>query len=130
DLDAGHQDLGFGRLLGVRRRLLVDGAPLLELDRARLVDRLADDVDDAAERALADRDGDRPAAVLDLLAAHQAFGRIHGDGAHGGFAEILRHFQHQGVTVIVGLHRVEALPQSGPVMYDYHPARHFPNLTM
>ena len=54
------------------------------LDRAGLVDRLADDVDDAAERAVADRHRDRRAGVGDFLAAHQTFGGVHRDGAHRG----------------------------------------------
>ena len=45
------------------------------LDRAGFVDRLADDVHDAAERFVADRHRDRRAGVVDSLAAHQTFGR-------------------------------------------------------
>ena len=56
DLDAGDQNFRLGRLVGVARRLLVDGARRLALDRAGFVDRIADHVDDAAEQRL-----DRPA---------------------------------------------------------------------
>ena len=80
---------------------------LLGLDRAGLVDRLADDVHDAAERLLADRHRDRLAGVGDLLAAHQAFGGVHGDGAHRVLAEMLGDFEHQAVAVVVGLQRVQ-----------------------
>ena len=83
DLDAGHEDLRLGRLLDIGRRRLVDGARLLDADRAGLVHRLADHVHDAAERAGADRHGDRRAGVLHRLAAHQTFGGVHGDAAHG-----------------------------------------------
>ncbi len=55
DLDAGDENLRLRRLVDIGRRLLVDGAPLGRLHRARLVHRLADDVHDAAERLLADR---------------------------------------------------------------------------
>ncbi len=72
DLDAGDEDLRLRRLLGVARRRLVDGALGLRLHGAGLVDRLADDVDDAPERAGADRNGDRRAGVAHLLAAGQA----------------------------------------------------------
>ncbi len=51
----------------------MDGAAGFELDRAGLVDRLADHVHDAPERAVADGDRDRSAGVDDLLAAHKAF---------------------------------------------------------
>jgi hypothetical protein len=34
------------------------------------------------------------------LAAHQTFGRVHGDGADGVFAEMLGHFENQAVAVV------------------------------
>ena len=47
------------------------------------------------------------AGVDDLLAAHQAFGDVHGDGAHGVLAEMLGDFEHQAVAMVVGLQRVQ-----------------------
>ncbi len=85
----------------------MDGAALLRLDRPGLVDRLADDVHDAAEGLLADRHRDRLAGVGDFVTAHQAVGRVHGDGAHRVLAEMLRDLQNQAVAVIVGLQRVQ-----------------------
>ena len=111
DLDAGDEDLRLGRLLGIGRRRLVDGARRLGRDRAGLVDRLADDVHDAAERAGADRHRDRLAGVAHLLAAHEAFGGVHGDAAHGALAELLRHLEDEAVAVVVGLERVQDLRQ-------------------
>ena len=108
DLDAGDEDLAprsTGRYRPARRLWI--GAPLLVRDRAGLVDRLADDVHDAAERAVADRHRDRLAGVGDLLAAHQAFGGVHRDGAHGRFAEMLGDFEHQAVALVLGLQRVQ-----------------------
>ena len=49
-LDAGDQDLRRGRLLLEGRRLAVDRVALRRVDRPLLVDRLADHVQDAAER--------------------------------------------------------------------------------
>ena len=69
-------------------------------DRAGFVHRLADDVDDAAERAFADGNRDRLAGVVHLLAAHETFGGVHRDGAHGRFAQMLGDFEHQPVAVI------------------------------
>ena len=77
------------------------------LHRTGFVHRLADDVHDAAERAGADRHRDRLAGVDDFLAAHEAFGGVHGDGAHGDFAEMLGDFEHQPVALVLGLERVE-----------------------
>ena len=50
DLDAGDEDLRFRRLLDIGRRVLVDGALGRGDQRTGFVDRLADDVHDAAER--------------------------------------------------------------------------------
>ena len=69
----------------------MDRAALFHVDRPGFVDRLADHVHDAPERALADGNRDRPAGVGDLLAAHQALGNVHGDAAHCVFAELLGH---------------------------------------
>jgi hypothetical protein len=84
----------------------------LGLDRAGFVDRLADDVHDAAERFVANRNHDRSAGVDDFLAADQTFGRIHGDGADGVFTQMLRHFENQAVAAKVqGFQRVQDLRQ-------------------
>jgi hypothetical protein len=55
DLDAGDEDLRLGRLFRVCRRGLMDRPPLFGLHRTRLVNRLTDDVDDAAECLVANR---------------------------------------------------------------------------
>ena len=47
------------------------------------------------------------AGVGHFGAAHEALGGVHGDGAHGVFAEVLRHFEHQPAAVVDGLERVE-----------------------
>ena len=56
-----------------------------------LVDRLAEQVEDAAERLVADGHGDRAAGVADLGAAREAVGGVHGDRAHAVVAEVLLH---------------------------------------
>ena len=85
----------------------MDRAASLHRHRAGFVDGFADDVDDAPERAGADRHGDRPAGVGHVLAAHQALGGVHRDAAHGVFAQVLGDFQHQARALVVGLQRVE-----------------------
>ena len=55
DLDAGDENLGFGRLLGIGRRIGMDRAAVDPCHRAGFVHRLADDIDDAAEQAGTDR---------------------------------------------------------------------------
>ena len=107
DLDAGDKDRGLGRLIGIGRRLLVDRADHFTLDRTCLVDWIADHVDDAPEQSLADRNGNRRAGVGNLLAAHQPLAGVHRDGAHRGLAEMLRHFEHEAIALILRLQRVE-----------------------
>ena len=59
------------------------------LDRAGLVDRVADDVHDPAERAGSDRHRiARPVLSVTGWRRGQAVGGVHGDGAHG-VAEVL-----------------------------------------
>ena len=48
----------------------------------------------------------------DRLAAGEAVGRIHGDGANDILAEVLGDFEHQAVAVIVGLERGQDRRQS------------------
>ncbi len=105
DLDAGDQDRGFGRLVDEGGSLGVDRRRHVAADRAALVDRLADDVHDPAERLRADRHADLRAGRADRLAAGQAVGRVHGDGADDILAEVLRDFEDQAVAAIVGLER-------------------------
>ena len=91
DLDAGLEHLGRRGQVLDRRGRAVDRPALLDLDRLALVDDVAEHVEDAAERHLADRDRDRAAGVLDLHAARQAVGGVHGDRADAVVAEVLLH---------------------------------------
>ncbi len=107
DLDAGDEDLRLRCLIGKRRSRRVDGAMLVRLDGPRLVHRLADHVDDAPERLGTDRHGDGRSGVAHFLAAHETFGRVHGDGAHGVLAQVLRHLEHEARAVVVSFERIE-----------------------
>ena len=124
DLDAGDEHLRFRRLIDEGGRFGMDGAALREIDLARFVHRLADDVHDAPERAVADGHGDRRAHIRHLLAAHQTFGGIHRDGAHRAFAQMLRHFQHEALAAIVGFQRVHDFRQMAVELHVHHRAHH------
>ena len=89
DLEPGLEDLDLGRLLVERRRVAVDRQADLGDDRALAVDRVAEDVEHATERRLADRDGDRRAGVADADAAGEPVGRGHRDRADPVVAEVL-----------------------------------------
>src|SRR5262249_9816077 len=70
-------------------RLLVNRPALLDLDRALLVDRVAEEVEDATERRLAHGDRDRPAGVRDLGPADEAVRRPERDRADAVAAQVL-----------------------------------------
>jgi hypothetical protein len=59
------------------------------LHRALLVDRMAEDVEDATEGHLADGDGDRAPGVASLHTAREAVRRRHRDGADPVVPEVL-----------------------------------------
>jgi peptide chain release factor 1 len=105
--DAGDQDLLLGRLILEPRRLTMDRPGDLGIDRAALVDRLADHVQDAAERLRPDRDLDRVAGIDRLGAAHQAVGRVHRDGADRALAQMLGHIQHQSAPGQRDMQRIQ-----------------------
>src|SRR5258708_35841367 len=67
---------------------------LIEIDWADLIDRLADDVHHAPERAATDRDRNWPAQIDGLHAANHAIGCGHCDATRSSFAEVLLHFEN------------------------------------
>ena len=75
-----------------RRGVAVDGPVFLGLDGAESVDRLADQVEDAAEGRLADGDLHGGAGVEAVHAADHPVGVAQGDAPHPPAAEVLLHF--------------------------------------
>ena len=73
------------------------GMRVLVLDGRAVVDRLADDVEDAPQALRADRHGDGPAGVAHHHPADEAVGGVHGDGADGVLAEVLRDLEREVV---------------------------------
>ena len=61
---------------------------------------------------------------LDALAAHEALGRVHRDGADGRFAQMLRHFQHQPLAVVLGFERVQNRGQMAVELHVHHRSHH------
>jgi hypothetical protein len=86
-LDARLQDFARGRLLDEGRGRAVDRVALLVVHRALLVHRVARDVEDAPQHAVAHRHRDGRARVDDVHAPHQALGGRHGHGAHDALAQ-------------------------------------------
>ena len=71
-----------------QRGVAVDRPVLVGLDRAALVDRLAQQVEDAAQGGLADRHADRRAGIDAVHAADHAVGAAQGDAADAAAAEV------------------------------------------
>ncbi len=96
DLDARLEHLGGGGQVICARRLLVD-ASALDVGGQILteVDRLAEQVEYAPERGLADGDGDGSTRVDHLQAARQPVGGVHRDRAHTVVAEVLLDLAHE-----------------------------------
>ena len=105
DLDAGLEHLGGRREVLDGRGGAVDRPALLDLDRLALVDHVAEHVEDAAERDVADRHGDRAARVDDLHAAREAVGHVERDRADAVVAEVLLHLADERAAVVGALDR-------------------------
>ena len=95
DLDARLEDLRLGRQFGEGRRIAVDGPELGRMDRSAPVDRLAEQVEDAPQRLLADGHGHGSTGVGDRHAADQAVGRAEGHAADAVAAQVLLHLAGQ-----------------------------------
>ena len=119
DLDAGFQHLPGGDNVDEVRRAVVDRPAVGGGDRTGAVDRLAGNVDHAAEHALAGRNGDRRASIYGFHAAGHAVRRGHGDAAHRAFSELLQAFQHMNAAVDGDLDGVENI-RDGAVFRELH----------
>jgi hypothetical protein len=94
-LDARLEELRSRGELGDRRRIAVDRPTLLRFHGAAVVDRLAQQVEHAAERGLAHRHRERGAGIDHRLAANQAVGRAECHAANLAAAEMLLHLADQ-----------------------------------
>ena len=92
----GLEHLGGRREVLDARSLLVDAAALdVRGQLLAEVDRLAEQVEDAPERDLADGHRDRAAGVEHLRAAREAVGGVHRHRAHAVVAEVLLDLAHE-----------------------------------
>ena len=97
DLDARLQDLGLAFELVEGRRLAVDAPLLAVAAETRLIQAIAQGVEDVALDDVADGNRNRLARVGDVRAADEAVGRGHGDGAHQVVAQVLRRLEDDGL---------------------------------
>merc|ERR1712061_443580 len=117
DLDASYENLLLDAHLDELWRLGVNRQLLVCVDRAPLIDGVADDVDDSAQRLLAHRDGDGEAGVDDLLSTHETFRAVHGNGAHGVLSQMLRNLQDE--PRLASLH-VQGVQDLGEALVELH----------
>ena len=71
-LDPRLEDLGIGQQIGHFRRVTMNGPVIVCDEGAAVIDGVAEQVEDAAQRPLADGNADRPARVLAVRAANKA----------------------------------------------------------
>jgi hypothetical protein len=86
----------------------VDGAALVAVDRAALVDRAAEDVHHAPQGRRPHRHRDRRSRAHDAHPAPKAVGRAHRDGAHHAVAQLLLDLERE-VLLREGLALVDQL---------------------
>jgi hypothetical protein len=95
DLDAGHQNLLRLALLSEERGRSVDRSSHVALNRTLLIDRLADDVQNATKSSRAHRNHDRGTCVLDLLTTDQTLSGLHGNSSDSVLSQVLGNLKHQ-----------------------------------
>ena len=101
DLDARLEDLGLGTQILHRGRCAVDGPALFGHDVASTIDWIAQQIEDAAERSLADRDSHRGTGVEGFHSTDHAVGRAQRDASHASAAQVLLHFaRHLDVNTL------------------------------
>ena len=105
-LDAGLEDLRFGDLVVERRRGPVDGPSLLGHDVAEVIQGLAGDVEEAAERGTAHGDGDSLAGVHGFGAATEALGGAEREASHPVVPDVLLDFEDELLAVLADFERI------------------------
>ena len=85
----------------------MNGQILGGVDGAHLVDRLTDDVDDAAKSTGADGHLNGSASVNDTLASDETLSGVEGNGAHVVTTEMLGDLQHESAVDTLDLEGVE-----------------------
>jgi len=101
DLDTSLKNFSGRGLLDEWRGFGMDGEPLDALDRATLVDGLANDIHDTAEGGFADRNLDGGTGVNDLLTTNKTLGTIHSNCADAVFAKVRGNFEDETTTAEV-----------------------------
>ena len=100
DLDAGFINFRLRGLILEFRGIVVDGMAFSALERAGIVDGLAEDVEHPSQDGIADGNLDGLSSVEDREVSPYAFRGTHGDAADGIVSDVLDHFQGQFLAVV------------------------------
>ena len=130
DLDAGDQDLCLGRLIDKGRCRRMDRPLLRGLDRA--ASSTASPITFMMRPKVSSPTGTAIGSPVSTTSwpRTRPIGRIHGDGAHRALAEMLGDFEHEPVTLIVGLERVQDLGQVLGELHVDHGAHHLAHMAL
>ncbi len=121
DLDAGLEDLRLRRLLGDGGRGAVHRHPRSAGEGALAVDGVADDVEHAPERFLADGNLNRRTRCAHGVAAAHTFSRVHRNRAHRAVAQALLYLEHEELAALaIHLQRVKNLRQASAAELHVH----------
>jgi len=101
NLDTGLQDFSSSRLLNEGGRVGMDRTKLDTFDGAPLVDRLTNDVHDATQSTLPDRNPDGGTSVDNLLTTDETLGTVHGDCSDRVLTEVSGDLENETTTVEV-----------------------------
>src|SRR5262245_2751499 len=133
NLDAGFKHFRLGLLIFELRSRSVNRVGLLRLNRAFLVDRFPEHVDETTERFTADRNGNRRTSILNVHSTCETISGGHGHATHAVFAKVLRHFKRQShsrlsgglILLLVDLERViDAREMPGRKLDVHHRSDH------
>src|SRR5262249_29633241 len=94
NLDAGFEHLQLSRLLVERGSVAMDWISLSVRYLAKIIDGLADDIQNATQSSLADRHGDWPTGIVGFHSTHHAIRRKHRDRADAALAQVLLHLRN------------------------------------
>ena len=108
-----HHALSLGSCISVAAFLLVGHVTAASDSSQARVTRIIRDV-----KLLPSKSTARPAAIDDLRAAYQPVGGVHRNRAHGVFAKLLRHFEHQGLAAPIDVQRRQDLRELTAVEAD------------
>lgn len=76
-------------------------------DGASLINGLPNDIHDSSQSLRSYRHCDRISSVEHWLATHEAIGSIQSDTAYVGISQMLGHFQHQSMFMVLHFQGIE-----------------------